>query len=100
MKNNPLTTILLAILAVSAVWSAILCLQYISNKRELGAMEGEVAVNSTRQNIDQAILNEAVMYSTNHPAILPVIEALGIKRPAPAPAAPATPAPAVKPAAR
>jgi purine-cytosine permease-like protein len=99
MKNNALTTILLAVLAVTAIWSAILCVQYLLNKRELGAMEGEAAEIANHENIDQAILNEAVLYSTNHPAINPVLEALSVKKPAPAPVA-TTPAPAPKPSAR
>lgn len=99
MKRNPLTTILLVALSVSAIWSMVLCIQSISNARELGAMQGQAAVIGNHEAVDQAILNEALAYSTNHPAILPIIEALGIKRPGPTPPAPA-PAPAAKPTTR
>ena len=92
MKNNLFTTILLAVLAVSAIWSVVLCIQFISNTRELGAMQGHAAEMGRQEAIDQAILNEAVVYSTNHPAMLPILDALGLKKTptTPTPAAPAT----------
>jgi hypothetical protein len=100
MKSNPLTTILLAILAVSALWSAILCVQFIRNSRELGGMRGDLGNIANRQNIDQAVLNEAVAYSSNHPAINPVLEAIGYRKPVAAPAPPAAPTASPSPARR
>ena len=97
MKNNPLTTILLVALAVSAIWSVVLCIQFIRNARELGAMQGEVAAIGSHEGIDQAILNEALAYSTNHPAMVPVLESLGFKK---APATPPATAAPVKPSTR
>ena len=97
MKNNPLTTILLAVLAVSAIWSAILCIQFVRSTRELRAMQGRALAISTYEGRDQAVLNEVLAYSTNHPAIDPILESLGIRK---TPAAPGPAAPAAKPATR
>ena len=94
MKNNPLTTILLAALAISAIWSAILCVQLIRNSGEMRAMQGQLMFINNRQTADTAVLNEAVEYSKKNPAIDPILEALGIKTSAAA----ATPGPALKPA--
>jgi len=97
MKNNPLTTILLAVLAVSAIWSAVLCIQFVRSTRELRAMQGRAMIITRLEATAQAELNEAIAYSTNHPAIDPILESLGIKK---APAPPAVAAPAVKPPTR
>jgi len=91
MKNNPLTTILIGALALSAVWSVILCLQYVSNTRELRTMQGQALNINNRQMTAQAILNEAIEYGKKNPAIEPLLESVGIKKSAAAPAAkPAT----------
>jgi len=92
MKNNGLTTMLLAVLAVSAIWSVILCLQFISNNRELRTLQGRaMALQAFQQRaaVDEAVLREAVAYSTNHPAILPILETVGVRKAAPAPVLPA-----------
>ena len=98
MKNNPLTTILLVALAVSAVWSAILCFQFIRNTRELRMMQGDALRIGNQEGRAQAMLNDVIAYSTNHPAIDPVLESLGIKKAGPvaAPAVPAAATPAVR----
>jgi hypothetical protein len=93
MKNNPLTTVLLGTLAISAIWSAILCIQFVSNSRELRAMQVEAASINHQQMTAQAILNDAVEFSKKNPAIDPLLETLGVKKAS-------TPAPALKPTTR
>jgi hypothetical protein len=98
MKNNPLTTILLGALAISAIWSAILCIQFIRNSRELRAMQADAARINNQQMTAQAILNDAVDYSKKNPAIEPLLETLGVKKPSTP--TPNPTAPAVKPSTR
>ena len=75
MKNSPLTTILLAALALSAVLSLVLCWFYIGNTRELRAMEETVGrINYFRQ-LSSALAFDATEYSKTHPAINPILEA-------------------------
>ena len=45
MKNNPLTTILLGVLTLSALASVVLCWLYISNTRELRSLQTQASLN-------------------------------------------------------
>jgi hypothetical protein len=75
MKNSPLTTILLAALALSAVASLVLCWLYIGNTRELRSMQETVGrINYFRQ-LSSALAGDAIEYSKTHPAIDPILEA-------------------------
>jgi hypothetical protein len=80
MKNSPLTSILLAVLAISAVWSIISCLQYINNTRHLRRLQNQVAVIQYRQNAFQALLADTTEYGKTHPQIDPILETIGYKR--------------------
>ena len=82
MKNSPLTSILLAVLAISAAWSVISCMQYISNTREIRELQARLAAVQYRQNAFQALLYDTGNYSKTHPAIDPILESIGIRRPA------------------
>jgi len=92
MKNSPLTSILLAVLAVSAVWSVISCMQYVNNTRELRELQTRLSAIQYRQNAFQALLADTKEYGKTHPQIDPILESVGLKRNAPgSPAAPITP---------
>src|SRR5882724_8891539 len=63
MKNSPLTTILLALLLISAVLSLFFFYKYISKSRELRAMQFQVAqINQRSAGINQ-LINEVFEYS-------------------------------------
>ena len=102
MKNNPLTAILLGVLAASAVASVVLCMIHTRNTREIRALQLQVAAINSRQSVLKALVGETLEYSKTHPSIDPLLEQAGLKRPAvagsPAPAAAAsTAAPTAKP---
>jgi len=80
MKNSPLTSILLAVLAISAVWSVISCMQYISNTREIRQLQIQLATIQYRQTAFQALLSDAKEYGKTHPQLDPILESVGFKR--------------------
>jgi hypothetical protein len=91
MKNNPLTTILLGVLTLSALASVLLCWLYISNTRELRALQAQAAMINNNRTLITALANDTVEYGKTHPAIDPILESLGLKPGKAAPAATSKP---------
>ncbi|MGA2864533.1 MAG: hypothetical protein ABSF95_08590 [Verrucomicrobiota bacterium] len=84
MKNSPLITILLAVLAISAVWSVVsftLCVRYT---HKLQALEGQVEAINYRRTAVQMLVNDTREYSKAHPAINPILKSIGVEEAAPA----------------
>jgi len=79
MKNSPLATVLLALLACAALGSLILCWMYIHSTRQLRAYQGNVAGIQQRQQAFQFLINDVVEYSKRNPQIDPILEKNGIK---------------------
>jgi hypothetical protein len=93
MKNNPLTTILLGVLTVSALASVVLCWLYISNTRELRSLQSQANMINNNRTVMTALANDTMEYSKKNPAIDPILESVGLKpskSTAPAAAKPAT----------
>ena len=80
MKNSPITSILLAVVAISAVWSVILCLQYINNARAIRQLQTQVANIQYRQNAFQALVGDVAEYGKTHPQIDTILDSIGAKR--------------------
>jgi len=79
MKSNTLTAILNGVLALSLLLSVIFCLQYVFLSREFRSISGQVAnINAYRNNL-QALARDCVAYGKKNPAIVPVLESVGIK---------------------
>ncbi len=81
MKNSPLTTFLLAVLAISAVLSVVFCSLYISSTRNLRKLQGQVTFINTRTAGVTALANDALEYSKNHPEIDPILQWANLKSP-------------------
>jgi hypothetical protein len=79
MKNNPLTTILLGVLTISALLSVGLCWRYISNTRELHALQTQATIINNNRAVINALANDTVEYSKKNPAIEPILESVGLK---------------------
>jgi|ERR1017187_7926815 hypothetical protein len=96
MKHNLWTSVLTGAVAASALLSIILCLLYISDSRQLRAFQGRLqaelpGINNNRAAAN-ALVNDTLEYSKKNPAIIPVLQSVGITPTsvAPAPAKPAT----------
>jgi hypothetical protein len=86
MKNHSLTTVLLGVLTISALASVVLCWLYISQTRQLRAIRAQanaITYNNARIN---ALVADTMEYSKTHPAIDPILEAVGLKPSKSAPA--------------
>jgi len=79
MKTSPLTTFLLAVLALSAVLSVVFCSLYVSSTRQLRLLQGQMNFINSRTAAITSLANEALEYSKHNPAIDPLLEASGIK---------------------
>ena len=81
MKISPLTSFLLAVLALSAVLSVVFCSLYVSSTRQLRLLQGQMNFINSRTAAITSLANEALEYSKRNPAIDPLLEASGIKQP-------------------
>jgi hypothetical protein len=79
MKNSPLTTVLLAAVAASALASLVLCNMCISATREFRTLQENALRAQTDLNAVQRLAADAVEYSKGNPGINPILEAAGLK---------------------
>jgi hypothetical protein len=79
MKNNPLTTVLLGVLTVSALLSVGFCWRYVSTTRELRALQTQASLINNNRTMINALAADAVEYSKKNPAIDPILESVGLK---------------------
>ena len=87
MKNNAMTRVLLGVLAISALLSVGFCWRYISNTRELRALQVQASTINNNRTMINALANDVVEYSKRNPAVDPILESVGLK---PGKSAPAT----------
>ena len=93
MKNNPLTTVLLGALTISALLSVGFCWRYIANTREMRSLQFNAAKINNERMVLKSLVDDTVEYSHTHPAIDPILESVGITKPGKStPAATKTPA--------
>ncbi len=73
MNKSPLPKLLLAILAVIAVWSVVLCFQYVSRARQARALQTNTArLINWQQEWQQRLAllgSESAEYAKQHPAM-------------------------------
>jgi hypothetical protein len=79
MKNSPLSSILLVVLAMFALSSVVLCGYYIHYARDLRALQGKAESVNYQQALIQALANDVVEYSKKNPAIDPILESVNLK---------------------
>jgi hypothetical protein len=89
MNKTPLTSILLAVLFISALASVGLCYLCTRNAMRLVELQSQLSFAQTRSAYIGALAKDAVEYSAKNPAIDPILEAAGVK-PAKALQAPTT----------
>lgn len=84
MNKSPLPTILLSVLALSAVASVVLCWLFINTSREMRGLNDQATRIKGRSIAIDALVNDLREYSKHNPQIDPildpVLESAGIKR--------------------
>lgn len=79
MNRDPITTILAAVLLLSALATAGVCFWYLQAARQLRTLQEQaLAVNRNRAAMQQFAVH-AAEYSRKNPAILPILEKVGIR---------------------
>lgn len=89
MKNSPLTTILLGLLALSALWGVIAYMKYVSYSGDLQRLREQTAWLNNRGRNFQMLVNDTAEYSKTHPAMEQLLRSMTNAAPKTA-AAPAT----------
>jgi hypothetical protein len=84
MKNSPLTTILLALLAISAVLSLAFCGAYIKKTRELRSLQFQVSQINGRTGAINQLMSDVVEYSKRNHEIDKILEPFGLSTNKPA----------------
>ena len=74
MNKSPLTTVLTAVLALSALASVWFCYSGIRNSQELRGLQFQINNVVATRNIVAAVANDTLEYSKTHPAINPILE--------------------------
>lgn len=79
MKPGFLMTVVQGALALSAVLSAIFCVQFVFLTRDARSLNAQVAMaNAYRQTV-QALAADCVEYGKKNPAIEPILKSVGAK---------------------
>ena len=94
MKNNSLPTILLGVLAVSALASLGLRWSFITSVRDARALQPQIAAAQQNRAIASSLASDVIAYSKTHPDMNPILEAVGLREKTP------SVNPAVKPASK
>jgi len=90
MKNSPLTTILLVLVAFAAFASLGLCWACVKNISELNRLQTQEALVINNRAFINSLANDALEYSKRNKDIDPILEIAKVKAPSqtPAPAKP------------
>jgi hypothetical protein len=79
MKNNPMTTVLLGVLALSALASVVLCLLFTSNTRQRNLLQSQATAVMNKRTVLNALANDVVKYSEQNRDIDPILQSVGLK---------------------
>ncbi|TAK93172.1 MAG: hypothetical protein EPO07_18510 [Verrucomicrobia bacterium] len=89
MKKDLNSTILQAALGVILLAAVFCCIKYVFATRDIRSLNYKLSEGNARRTTMQAFLNDCMAYSEKNPAILPLLETVGIKKNAPIPTKPA-----------
>jgi len=79
MKSNPVTSLLLVVLFVNAVFTALMTFNYVQSIRTLQTLQIQRAAMSRELNVFNSLVTETLEYSKRNPAIEPVLQSIGVK---------------------
>jgi hypothetical protein len=79
MNREPFTLLLAGALLVGAMLTAGLCYWYLQCTRQLHIAQLEVARANTNRAAMQSLANETIEYARRNPAMVPVLQSLGLR---------------------
>ncbi len=71
---------LLAIVAVLAIWSLILCYMYFGRARQIRDMQMYMTQINSRQQAFGMLVNDAAEYAKQHPAMDQLLRSIGVAK--------------------
>lgn len=80
MNRDPITTILSVALLVSVLATAGLCYWYLQSMKQLHTAQVQMLTVNRNRALMQQFANHAMEYGNKNPAILPILESVGIMR--------------------
>jgi hypothetical protein len=72
-------TVLMGLLAISAVASLYFCYESVMNTSELNRLQNQASMVNQNRAVMNAVASEALEYSKHNPAIDPILEEAKIK---------------------
>lgn len=81
MNKSPLPKILLAILLMTAIASAILCVQYIKRTKQLRNLQVNLNVLNSRQQLFGMLVNDCAEYAKQRPAMDQLLRSINAPQP-------------------
>ena len=90
--RSPLITVLMVSTGVLTAVVLFLAIVFELHFRQLRNLQPQLVNAQNNQNFVNALANDALEYSKNHPSIDPILQAVGVKAGKPAPANGAKPA--------
>jgi hypothetical protein len=79
MKSNPLTSLLMAVLFVNAVFTALMTFNYVRSISTLQILQVQRATMTRELNVFNSLVNDTLEYSKRNPAVEPVLQSIGLK---------------------
>jgi len=84
MKNDPLTSVLIGVLAISALASIGLDFFYVKYTRDYRALQAQLNGINYRRAAINLLISDTMQYSQKNPSIDPILQAAGVNVPKPA----------------
>ncbi len=79
MNREPITLLLATALLVSVALTAGICYWYLQCTRQLNIAQAEVARSNANRAAMQSMATECIEYAKRNPAIIPVLQSLGLR---------------------
>ncbi len=86
MNKSPLPKLLLAILAVIAVWSVVLCWVYIKRAKQVRDTQLMMNLMNSRQQLFGMLVNDSAEYAKHSPAMEQLLRSINTTPPTAVPA--------------
>ena len=79
MKNNPMTTVLLWVLTLSALASVVLCMLFTTKTRQRNMLQSEATAIINKRTIVNALVQDVMEYSKKNQEIDPILVSANLK---------------------
>jgi len=79
MKNNPMTTVLLGVLTLSALASVVLCLLFTTCTHQKHLLQSQATDIMNKRTALNALANDVMEYSKKNQDIDPILQSVGLK---------------------